>query len=330
MSVDKSIFTVMGEFASKLGKLFADSEISQEDKNNAAICAIVKKMMLNKSLDESDFDGIINKLEPIYRGKHRHSYSNISSTIYAEKEKADIECQKKNTDNEQLDVLADNNDKLHEYVISYFQAKENNAEQDNEKILVKFQKLYDHINLEVVRLKNYDDQIKRAIERIKESNADTQRQINEFNGKIEEKSREIDNALQKKLDDVQEESKKMRAEYISILGIFSSIVLAFVGGMTFSTSVLENINKASAYRVVLISLIIGLVFFNIIWILLDFIKSMHEKRYLWIIVNAILILGVVFSCIAYKYDWFNREEQITLFRNCQAEQEISTDNSAVE
>ena len=45
----------------------------------------------------------------------------------------------------------------------------------------------------------------------------------------------------------QQESKnnqaKMQSEYITILGIFASIVLAFTGGMTFSTSVLENISS---------------------------------------------------------------------------------------
>ena len=56
--------------------------------------------------------------------------------------------------------------------------------------------------------------------------------------------------------------KGMEKEYISILGIFASIVLAFVGGLTFSTSVLANIDKASIYRLVIIACIIGIVFFK--------------------------------------------------------------------
>lgn len=37
---------------------------------------------------------------------------------------------------------------------------------------------------------------------------------------------------------VQEKQEEMQKEYITILGIFASIVLAFTGGMVFSSSVL--------------------------------------------------------------------------------------------
>ena len=40
--------------------------------------------------------------------------------------------------------------------------------------------------------------------------------------------------------DLHKEIKGVEKEYITILGIFASIVLAFVGSFTFSTSVLNN------------------------------------------------------------------------------------------
>ena len=42
---------------------------------------------------------------------------------------------------------------------------------------------------------------------------------------------------------------KQQREYISILGIFAAVVLAFTGGIAFSTSVLKNINTVSVYRI---------------------------------------------------------------------------------
>ena len=42
-------------------------------------------------------------------------------------------------------------------------------------------------------------------------------------------------------------------EYIAILGIFAAVVLAFTGGIAFSTSVLNNVAKASIYRTVTVS-----------------------------------------------------------------------------
>ena len=76
---------------------------------------------------------------------------------------------------------------------------------------------------------------------------------------LEEKVRTSDTAFkelsQKTIEDarqlsgvVQEKQRDMQKEYITILGIFASIVLAFTGGMAFSSSILENIDKSSVYR----------------------------------------------------------------------------------
>lgn len=70
----------------------------------------------------------------------------------------------------------------------------------------------------------------------------------------------------------------MEKEYISILGIFAAIVLAFVGGITFSTSILENINKASIYRIIFITSSLALILLNIFYILIYFLISINEMK----------------------------------------------------
>lgn len=108
--------------------------------------------------------------------------------------------------------------------------------------------------------------------------------------------------------DLANQFKGIEKEYISILGIFSSVVLAFVGGLTFSTSVLENIDKASIYRQVIISCIIGLVFFDLVWLMVDLIRSVNGKvirnKWIFLFVDAIFIGGIFFTAFAHKYGWF--------------------------
>ncbi len=81
---------------------------------------------------------------------------------------------------------------------------------------------------------------------------------------LEQKVRESEDALKeisnKTIDDlkqlsgkVQERQEDMQKEYITILGIFAAIVLAFTGGIVFSSSVLENIDKPSIYRISLMA-----------------------------------------------------------------------------
>ena len=169
-------------------------------------------------------------------------------------------------------------------------------------------KLYDHTNLDIARI-NYTKTMTNDTrsELIKNKLLVTQ---------LEEKVRTSDAAFkelsQKTIEDarqlsgvVQEKQRDMQKEYITILGIFASIVLAFTGGMAFSSSILENIDKSSVYRSVLIAFVIGLVFFNLIWLLIDFIRDINgkgiRKKWLWFLVNLILIGGILGTYLSYKY-----------------------------
>ena len=58
--------------------------------------------------------------------------------------------------------------------------------------------------------------------------------------------------------------------------------MAFTGGIAFSTSVLNNINTASVYRILVVSLIIGLVLINILFGLFYYVdrlvNGLQENR----------------------------------------------------
>ena len=69
----------------------------------------------------------------------------------------------------------------------------------------------------------------------------------------------------------------MQKDYITILGIFSSIVITFVAGMVFSSSILNNINKVSIYRLTFVIILIAMMLFNLLNLLLDFIAKVNMK-----------------------------------------------------
>ena len=101
-------------------------------------------------------------------------------------------------------------------------------------------------------------------------------------------------------------------EYISILGIFAAMVLAFVGGITFSTSVLQNISAVSVFRLLLVVDFLAFVLINVIYILVKFIFTINEK-------NAklfnIMALNVACSVIAViiVISWMLNADQIPDF-----------------
>ena len=106
------------------------------------------------------------------------------------------------------------------------------------------------------------------------------------------------------------EIKGIEKEHISILGIFASIVLAFVGGMTFSTSVLQNMMGVSIYRLLAIVDLLGFVFINVIWLLVKFVATINDKKLeafkiKWFNIFCIVFAFIIFAC------WLIKIENIT-------------------
>lgn len=127
----------------------------------------------------------------------------------------------------------------------------------------------------------------------------------------------------------------LNSQIISVIGIFSAIVITFFGGINFLESVLNSIGKVSKYRFVLGAFIVGFVMFNTIFMLLNFISKLTEKnirsecRYYkngycdseckirgkikcvkekhptiyW--VNICFILGIISIVIIYYIDYYN-------------------------
>ncbi len=144
-------------------------------------------------------------------------------------------------------------------LLNYSNEQGNNVAPDVNKIVIK---LWDHFNLACYQIDSANELLGKSIDETKES---------------------IYNQLYNKF-------KGIEKEYITILGIFSSVVLAFVGGMTFSTSVLQYMKDVGIYRLMLVILLIGFVLINTINIMLRYIfKLNHVDKFkipIWVI-NAI-------------------------------------------
>lgn len=167
-----------------------------------------------------------------------------------------------------------NIDKLYNYAMN-----DANMCGDCRKIIIK---LFDHSSLVSYQIT--------GIEKIAE----------EISEKVAEKNKET-------LMDSMKDSEK---QYITILGIFASIVLAFTGGIAFSTSVLSNIDKASIYRLVFVTSLLGFMLFNTICVMFEFVREINNKslnltfksilkKPLWLIPNMVFLVIMIISTLAY-------------------------------
>ncbi len=299
----------MEEFVSKseeLNKIIEKLYMVSSEADCEEICKDFDKIYLNE-------DGSLNE-------QFRHEYSSVSGKI---KELNAIEM-----DGEKvyaLEFLLENMNSVYDY-----------ACKEQKRYLKNLFKLKDHIGLEAGRISLVDqlkwqiatgnESIEVQLKRMDDLSKDIGKQIDdstELIGDLREAEKVNEENIEKSKDNLDElltlsENMKEKVESIhrdsiTILGIFASIVLTFSGGMIFSTSVLENIGNASAYRIIIIALIIGFVLLNSIIALIMYIgKIIHVKKEkkgigeiikenaFWISINAIIVTLIILTYIGWN------------------------------
>ncbi len=242
------------------------------------------------------------RLEDIYYNTDSDNFRHFYSDIFACLSLIDADSSLGN-----LDILAQNMQAIKEGYVA-MNRDDNGKQIDISKEIIK---LYDHTNLDISRInytKRMTGETKSELEKARLLIKDLQEQLSESEKARNEATEHLNAESVKLKEEVRDGQKKMQNEYITILGIFAAIVLAFTGGMTFSSSVLENIDKGSVYRMLAIVFVLGLIIFNLMWLLIDFLRDINDKsiRKWWcmLLVNALLIGGTIFTFAAYRAHWF--------------------------
>lgn len=278
----------------------AECEQNKRETLNNILIELSKSQDILK--DAKNKDMYFKKLESIYYScdeeNFRHYYSDIFSTLTLIDGDSSIGS---------LDILAQNIQVIKDAYIPRNYDESKNLIDISKEIL----KLYDHTNLDIARInytKEMTDKTKSELTNNKLSLKSIEDDFKEAKSDLTELAHETTKNFQNIAKEVQDKQAGMQKEYITILGIFAAIVLAFTGGTVFSSSVLENINKPSIYRITLIALIIGFVLFNLICLLIDFVYQINgkneRKKWFIVFVNCVFIIGIVGVCLAYAFKFF--------------------------
>ena len=185
----------------------------------------------------------------------------------------------------------------------------------NYSIVNKIKKLYDKLSLEKSRIDYFCYYLRKdSLEKMEDSIQKTNYKIESLISKLDESNNKVE-SLDERIEESNKRIQNAQKEVVAILGIFTSIVLTFIGGGFLSSSIfkdLSNINRENIYLLVSIFLILSLVIFNILISLYYFIIKIVEirksgfksscKEYILLFVpNIILIvLLVVFFSNAFK------------------------------
>lgn len=228
----------------------------------------------NQKVNANNIDKYISRFRSIYQGDFRHLYSDFFNLI----------TRIASTETYSLEQLAENIRILH----SSIQANINESDDFKRKIT----KLYDHLNLDISRIRY------------------TQRVTEQWSNEVYEKNEN----LSSKLQELATKAESVQKDNVTILGIFSSIVITFVAGMMFSGSVLNNIDKVSIYRLTFVVIVLAFILFNLLQLLLNFLQKVHfngmtiddgiSNNSIISNINAILFMALCIDLLLWAIYWY--------------------------
>ena len=289
-------------------------DLTKEQSQRKEFCDILFELAKNQEIlqDKATRHEMYKRLEALYyspnkEDRYRHFYSDIF-TVLTQIQQA--------SNQGDINILGQN--------LSLIRAGYNPQNRDEQGNIIdisdSIRKLYDHVSLDIARI-SYSDAGDRKTAG-ETAIVDMQSQLNQIKTEIDKAKIAQNN--------VEAELGKQQREYIAILGIFAAIVLAFTGGIAFSTSVLKSINTVSVYRITMVSLMIGLVLINVLFGLFYYVDRLvngmqknRKKLKPLLFSNVILCVLLSITIIAWYYGWVEKRD-IRINENTKTEQMIET------
>ena len=179
------------------------------------------------------------ELKEIYSSDFRHSYSEFFPLIlHIQDEKTEYS----------LDYLSENLESLRTYVDTDFLDGTKEFKDMNKN----FDKLCDHLNLEIGRVTYYSQNEKRT---------------EDLSKRMESANKDMGEATIK-LEKASKKAESIQTELLSILSIFAAIVIACSGGLSFLGGTLSGASETYICKMILLLLMCGFVLFNTIFLLM--------------------------------------------------------------
>lgn len=233
----------------------------------------------NLVLDDDNCEKVLDRLRSLYDDGYRHLYSQI----FAELVKIDSDSKS----DKDISFIAQNIQIVYEYCEYY--AK------DDEDFLLKIKKLYDHVNLDCARInyiKAIQDANNKKILQLNKGIEEAQKQLDILTVSLEEKIKESTSNFSEGLEEKIKESAdkfteitnnkidKLQKDYVAILGIFASVVITFVAGISLSNSTLAALKEAgdNFYTLVFLAILIAMFIFNSLRALFDFLLKITDRK----------------------------------------------------
>ena len=290
--------------------------------NNDKLCDLIAKLSKGDlTRNENELKDVANEFNELYLDNDfRHQYSSITKYIINDLNSSNESTSFAYDFSSVVNTLYNLSENLN-YLYSNFIVN------SDEKVKLSYNKLCDHINLEIVRFNYFQTQfdafqqeiklIKNTCDDLKEQKENVISKLEEFkNIKFEIKEEQISQksditTIINDLEESKEQLKKHSTWYISILGIFAGIIITVFSAVTFSTSVLSNIKQLNNFSLTFWILIIFAGFINLLYSLYNLVYKITDQEHMitkWykntfnISILVLCLLCIILHCLFYSTD----------------------------
>lgn len=217
-----------------------------ENKRRIKFREFINKLSNTNALSDPRTRGkLYTDLRYIYKGTgsvvdFHHYYSDIF-----------IELSKLRNEGNAIIIVGDNLNKLYEYCLTKTDIDLN----------ARVRKFLDHTNLEIARIEYISD-----IEDKASSVQILDQRLQEISETTEMQKQNVDKLVNS--------TDNAYSNFISILGIFSAIVLVFFGGTTVFGNIISSMSNTPIFKCILICLLAGIIVFDIIFMFIYFLAKL--------------------------------------------------------
>lgn len=253
--------------------------MTDKEKTGELLSLIDALCDVNFAKEQNNIDGWVSKLNKVYSNEYRHTYSDIFFKI--QQIMSDTLSNNDASDAEVLEVLGENLNVLGNRIDEL--AAQNSDDANYKNTVSGYKKFSDHIRLEIGRYNFIKSRFTGTAADVnsgkatdKHSAIDTERIL-----KLEravDAMRPIVAQAQKQLDSLDEKLESNKISSITTLTIFSAVILAFSGGITFASGIFQGMVASTPYRLVFTIALSGFILFNTIFALLYLVGKMAGKR----------------------------------------------------
>lgn len=253
--------------------------MTDKEKTGELLSLIDALCDVNFAKEQNNIDGWVSKLNKVYSNEYRHTYSDIFFKI--QQIMSDTLSNNDASDTEVLEVLGENLNVLGNRIDEL--AAQNSDDANYKNTVSGYKKFSDHIRLEIGRYNFIKSRFTGTA-----ADGNSGKSTDEHSAIDAERILKLEQAVnairprvaqaQKQLDGLDGKLESNKISSITTLTIFSAVILAFSGGITFESGIFQGMVESTSYRLVFTIALSGFILFNTIFALLYLVGKMAGKR----------------------------------------------------